>query len=171
MGEPDDKGLENLQLWQKAMAFTVRVYKEVLPGMPAEEKWAMASQIRRAAQSIPANIAEGHGRFYYQDNIRFCYIARGSLEETLSYLILAEKLGYINERELAFLEKDAVELRKMLHGYISYLKRSKRGATEPGSTINVREDSSDYLTDLDISRIMDTPNPGNPLTNNSSTDN
>lgn len=77
-------GLEKLDVWCKARDFAVRVHKELLPLLPAEEKWALSQQIRRSSQSTPANIAEGHGRFYFQDNVRFCYIARGSLEETLS---------------------------------------------------------------------------------------
>lgn len=74
------KSLETLNTWVKAKEFALRVYREILPLLPAEEKWSMAQQIRRSTNSVPANIAEGYGRFHYQDNIRFCYIARGSLE-------------------------------------------------------------------------------------------
>ena len=70
-------GIETLKVWQKAMDLAVKVYREIIPLLPVEEKYALASQLRRSAQSIPANIAEGYGRYYYQDNIRFCYIARG----------------------------------------------------------------------------------------------
>jgi len=58
-------------------------------------------------QSIPANIAEGYGRYYYQDNVRFCYIARGSLEETLSHLVLAHELNYISTNTYELLVKMA----------------------------------------------------------------
>lgn len=74
------KSLETLNTWVKTKEFALRVYREILPLLPAEEKWSMAQQIRRSTNSVPANIAEGYGRFHYQDNIRFCYIARGSLE-------------------------------------------------------------------------------------------
>lgn len=74
------KSLETLNTWVKTKEFSLRVYREILPLLPAEEKWSMAQQIRRSTNSVPANIAEGYGRFHYQDNIRFCYIARGSLE-------------------------------------------------------------------------------------------
>jgi four helix bundle protein len=80
---PNDniQGLETLEAWKKANEFALVIYREVLPKLPVEEKWNLDQQIRRAAQSVPANIAEGHGRFYYQDEVRFCYIARGSLTE------------------------------------------------------------------------------------------
>jgi four helix bundle protein len=155
MNDNDDKGLESLQLWHKAMAFAVRIHKEILPKLPPDEKWAMGSQLRRSVQSIPANIAEGHGRFYYQDNVRFYYIARGSLEETLSYLTLAGKLTYLTEQDLASLLSNIRELRRMLNGYISYLKNSKRGINEPGSILAVRDDIAEYLIDVHIDQASE----------------
>jgi four helix bundle protein len=94
------KGLENLQVWHKARGLAVLVCKELLLMFPDEEKFALSQQLRRAVQSVPANIAEAHGRYHYQDAIRFCYIARGSLDETLSHLILAHDLGYIPDDSL-----------------------------------------------------------------------
>ncbi len=82
--------------------FAVRsLSRKCFPCCLLEEKWGLSQQIRRSAQSIPANIAEGYGRYYYQETIRFCYIARGSLEETLSHLVLAHELGYIPDRLFA----------------------------------------------------------------------
>jgi len=66
------KSLETLETWKKAKEFALRVYREVLPLLPVEEKWNLNQQLRRSSNSVPANIAEGYGRFYYQDNIRFC---------------------------------------------------------------------------------------------------
>ena len=86
------KSLETLETWRKSKEFSLRIYREVLPVLPSEEKWNLNQQLRRSSLSIPANIAEGYGRFYYQDNIRFCYIARGSLEETLSHLVIANEM-------------------------------------------------------------------------------
>jgi four helix bundle protein len=141
-----EKGLESLQLWQRSLEFSVIVCKHIIPLLPQEEKWALSSQLRRAVQSIPANIAESYGRYHYQDAIRFCYIARGSLEETFSQLMLAIKLGYLGEVQKDSLVGEIIELRKMLNGYISFLKRSKRGATEPGASgIEISaEDIRDY---------------------------
>ena len=103
----------------------------------------MAEQLRRAVQSVTANIAEGYGRYYYQDAVRFCYIARGSLEETSSHLTLANRLGYLESKSFDDWMNEIKELRQMLNGYIGFLKRSKRGANEPGSSI--REVTSDYI--------------------------
>ena len=66
------EGLEKLNVWLKAKNLAVFVYKRVLPSLPDSEQYNLTGQIRRAASSIPANIAEGYGRFYYQDTIRFC---------------------------------------------------------------------------------------------------
>ncbi len=135
----NDKGLETLQVWNKALAFTVDIQKQVLSSLPSEEKWGLCDQLRRSSQSIPANIAEGYGRYYYQDAVRFCYIARGSLEETFSHLSLASKLGYLSQDIFDKFNKDVQELRRMLNGYIIFLKRSKRGENEPGNDLRIHE--------------------------------
>ena len=141
--------LENLETWRKAQAFAVRVYREVLPLLPTEEKWGLCQQLRRCATSIPANIAEGHGRYYYQDNVRFCYNARGSLEETLSHLSFCYQMGYVTGSVYREMEQDGEKLSQLINGYIGYLKRSKQGANEPGSDHAIRESTeAGYLLDV-----------------------
>ncbi len=147
IAKTEDKGLETLQVWQRAMTFTVSVCHQVLPLLPTQEKWGLIEQLRRSAQSIPANIAEGYGRFYYQESIRFCYIARGSLEESFSHITLAHRLNYLNEEVFQSLNSEIQEIRRMLNGYISFLKTSKRGAAEPGATIAVHEEPVPYHTE------------------------
>ena len=142
------KSLETLDVWKKATHFALRFYREVLPLLPAEEKWNLNQQLRRSSNSIPANIAEGYGRFYYQEIIRFCYIARGSLEETLSHLVMCVELKYIPKTLFDSLEQDGEKLTQMINGYIGYLKRSKQGQNEPGSNYTVRDDNSFYETNL-----------------------
>ena len=93
MNQENKDGLQTLEAWRKSREFAMEIYKQIIPCLPTEEKYNLASQLRRAATSIPANIAEGYGRYYYQSNIQFCYIARGSLEEAKSHLILARDLG------------------------------------------------------------------------------
>jgi four helix bundle protein len=137
-------GLEKLDVWCKARDFAVRVHKDILPLLPTEEKWVLSQQLRRSSQSIPANIAEGHGRFYFQDNVRFCYIARGSLEETLSHIVHAQKVGYIPEPLYKSLVSDGEELNRLINGYIGFLKKSKQGAHEPGANYMIRDLQSDY---------------------------
>lgn len=142
------KGLERLEAWRKAMDSTLKVYREVLPLLPPEDKWNLNQQIHRAVQSIPANIYEGHGCFYYQDNVRFCYIARGSLEETLSHLVLALELAHIPETLFHQLDLFGEDLNRLVNGYIAYLKRSKQGSNEPGAQYAVQEVPEPYIFDL-----------------------
>ena len=144
-----DKGLETLLVWQKSLAFAVEVCKTILPKLPIQEKWSLVDQLRRSAQSIPANIAEGYGRFYFQESVRFCYIARGSLEETFSHLTLAHKLDYLDNATYKRLNDQIIELRRMISGYIAFLKESKRGASEPGANHQVREDLPAYIINTD----------------------
>lgn len=148
-------GLEKLDVWCRARDFAVRVHKEVLPLLPAEEKWVLNQQLRRSSQSIPANIAEGHGRFYFQENVRFCYIARGSLEETLSHIVYAQKVGYIPEPLYKSLVSDGEELNRLINGYIGFLKKSKQGSNEPGANYVVHDMQSDYTIEDSSSMSSD----------------
>ena len=139
-----DHGLEKLLAWQKAMSLAVMICKKAIPVLPTEEKYALADQLRRSAQSIPANIAEGHGRYYFQEGVRYCYLARGSLEETRSHLFFACKMGYLSEAAFQAWNKDIEELRRILNGYIAFLKRTKRGAEEKEFLATIRETSEVY---------------------------
>ncbi len=143
------ESLEKLEAWKKAKEFSLKVYRKALPLLPPEEKWGMNQQLRRSALSIPANIAEGHGRYYYLDNVRFCYTSRGSLEETLSHLVIAHDLNYIPDTLYQELRQDGEELFRILNGYIAYLKRSKQGTNEPGVEQALREQTLLYSTDSD----------------------
>jgi four helix bundle protein len=148
-GDMGIESLEKLEAWKRAKEFSLKVYRKVLPLLPPEEKWGMNQQLRRSALSIPANIAEGHGRFYYLDNVRFCYNSRGSLEETLSHLMIAHELDYIPYALYQELRQNGEELFRILNGYIAYLKRSKQGANDPGAEQALREQALLYLTDSD----------------------
>ena len=93
-GTMDDFIYKRLIVWQKAMMFWKLVYAEVKK-FPAEERYALCDQVRRAAVSVPSNIAEGAGRAGNKDYAHFLAIARGSLFETMTQLEGAEMLGYI----------------------------------------------------------------------------
>lgn len=107
----------------------------------------LCQQLRRSATSIPANIAEGHGRYYFQDNVRFCYNARGSLDETLSHLSFSHQIGYLSEDIYRKMEQDGEKLPQLINGYIGYLKRSKQGANEPGSNHAIHDSAEhDFIS-------------------------
>ena len=141
------QGLKKLEVWKRAKNFALKIYREVLPKLPVEEKWALAQQIRRSSVSIAANIAEGYGRFHYQDNVRFCYIARGSLEETLSHLVFCNEVGFLSAEIYLSLEQEGEEIEKMIHGYIAYLIKAKHGTKEPGTNYSVGEEMALYGPD------------------------
>lgn len=107
----------NLIVWKKAYEFTLKIYK-ITVLFPVEEKYALTSQLRRAALSVPANIAEGKGRGTQREFVRFLHIARGSLEECSVYIMLAKDLTYIDEKCYVELNKYIVEIGKMLNGLI-----------------------------------------------------
>lgn len=143
------EGLSRLQVWVRSKDFGVLIYKRVLPLLPSEEKWNLSQQLRRASLSISANVAEGYGRFYYQDNIRFCYNARGSWEEVLSHLAFAHEMKFVPRELYEQLVNEGEEIGKMLNGYIAYLKKSKQGANEPGANHHAREEPSPYILEPD----------------------
>jgi four helix bundle protein len=143
------EGLNRLKVWKRAKDFALSIYKRVLPLLPPEEKWNLNQQLRRASLSISANIAEGYGRFYYQDNVRFCYTARGSLEEVLSHLTFAHGMSFIPSELYKELASEGDEIDQMLNGYISYLKQSKQGAKEPGANSYVHEEASPYKAEAE----------------------
>ena len=124
MGEKN-QGLESLEIWRKAVDYAVDICQNVIPAFPQEEKWALASQMRRAVQSIPANIAEGYGRYNFQETIHFCYIARGSMAETKTGLVIAFRMGYIDETIYRKYLDQLTALGKMTHGYIAHLRKQK----------------------------------------------
>ena len=138
------RGLEGLYVWQEARKLAVKICREILPLLPGEEKFALSQQLRRSVQSVPANIAEAHGRYHFQDAIRFCYIARGSLDETLSHLLLSYDLGYISESLLEDCREIWRELYRLLNGYIKYLRRNQQG----DSSLKVRDE--DRLNEYDL---------------------
>lgn len=122
------KSFEDLDVWKLSRDFRNEIF-ELVKQFPNEEKFRLTDQIIRSSRSITANIAEGHGRFHYQENIQFCRQARGSLTETKDHLICAADCKYITEQNLiTFTQMYEVILQKM-NGYISYLKIQKAQST------------------------------------------
>ena len=86
-----------LEVWKQSRKIRNWI-SELTKSFPSEEKYRLTDQIIRSSRAIGNNIAEGHGRFHYQDNIRFCIIARGSLSETLDHFIVAKDENLISEK-------------------------------------------------------------------------
>jgi len=126
-------GFTDLKVYKKSRVFRKAVAAMVKTHFPKEEEYRLKAQIINASRSITANIAEGYGRFYYQDTIRFCRIARGSLEESMEHLITAYDETYITSEELKEFKSKYDDCLKLLNGYISYLKRTKKGENDDDS--------------------------------------
>ena len=106
-------------------------------GLPPKERYDLAPQIRRSSKSVMANIAEGYGRYHYLDSLRFYYIARGSLEETINHIITAHDLAYINDTRFQELydlgrESERTQSERTLNGYINYVRTLKTGSNTYG---------------------------------------
>ena len=130
--EPDSKlagtpirDFTDLKVWQLARELRKQIY-QIARKFPAGEKFALASQIQRAAVSITANIAEGFGRYSYQENIKFCRTARGSAFEVRDHLIAAEDENYISASEHQNADALAQRVIQTLNGYIKATKERQR---------------------------------------------
>ena len=108
----------DLIAWQKAHGFTKLVYR-ITKKFPPEEQFGLTSQLRRAASSVSANIAEGYGRYHFKDKLRFYYQARGSNTECQNHLILAHDLSFTSDDEHTVLKIAVFESYKVLCGLIA----------------------------------------------------
>lgn len=119
------KDFTTLEAWNKARTVKLYFYNSILPSLPIEEKFGLDTQIRKASISITANIAEGYGRFHYQEGLQFYRISRASLYELKDHLISALDLQYIGKP----IFDEGIELieesKKTLNGYIGFVKRQK----------------------------------------------
>ena len=115
------KSYRDLIVWQRAMDLVVESYK-VVNLLPKNEVYSLATQIQRAAVSIPANIAEGHGREHLGDYLHHLSCANGSLMELETHFLIASKLSYMSEPQLELVLRKTAELGRMLAGLINKLK-------------------------------------------------
>ena len=142
-----EQSFETLKVWQKSHQLMLNIHHKLIPLLPKEEKYGLADQVRRSSKSIGANIAEGAGRFYFMDNVRFCYMARGSLDETLNHLLVSKDLGFCEKEIYENLRTQTEEIRRLLNGYITWLNTKKIGANEPCATLAIHELPAEYLAD------------------------
>ena len=138
---------EDLEVYQVARGFRKAMY-QVARLLPPEEKFALSSQIRRAAVSVTNNIAEGHGRFHFLEQIRFMLQSRGSLEELLDDLNVCADEEYLPVREIQSLKQEAWRLHKLINGYIRFLRRRVFGDSP-----RVQEGADDDLEDFFLDRF------------------
>lgn len=116
------KDFTTLNAWIKSREVKLFFYKKVLPCLPKDENFNLNYQIRKAAVSITANIAEGYGRYHYREGIQFYRISRGSLYELKDHLISCSDLGYCNEELMQEGEKLIENAKVTLNGYINFVK-------------------------------------------------
>ena len=113
------KGHRDLQVWQKSMQFVTDLYYETA-AFPKQELYGLSNQLRRAAVSVPSNIAEGCGRSTKKEFHQFLSHARGSLLEVETQIEIARNLGYISEKRFRELLTNTNEVGRMLNGLRSW---------------------------------------------------
>ena len=106
---------QDLDVWSRALDLVEEVY-QATDSLPDREKFGLTSQIRRAAVSIPSNIAEGKGQGSDRSFIRFLSIAKGSLMELETQLMIAQRLSYLSKNELDHILNECQEIGKMISG-------------------------------------------------------
>ena len=117
---------ENLDVWKQCRSIRKNVWK-LCKTFPSDEKYMLRNQMIRASRSTTANIAEGYGRYHYQENIQFCRQGRGSLYELIDHVLVAQECNYINENQAKKLLEELETAIRLMNGYIKYLRSKKNG--------------------------------------------
>ena len=112
---------KDLKIWHKGIDLVINIYK-LTSKFPSEEKFGLISQIRRSVVSIPSNIAEGHSRKTSKDFKQFIAIAKGSLSELETQLIISFKLNFISKEEFAIISEKIKELEKITASFYGKLQ-------------------------------------------------
>ena len=118
------RSFEDLRIYKLAREFSHKI-SELIRRLPEDEKYNLKEQMRRAKLSMTNNIAEGYGRYHYQENIQFCRQARGSLYELIDHVGVATECRYLEKQRAETLINEIESAIKMLNGYIRYLKIRK----------------------------------------------
>jgi len=119
---------EDLEVHKAMREFRKAMYR-VAKRLPEFEKFGLVSQVRRAALSLTNNLAEGHGRFHFLDQIKFTLIARGSLEELIDDLNVCSDENYLRADEVVALKNTGWQVLKLTNGYLRYLRDCKLGSS------------------------------------------
>jgi four helix bundle protein len=120
---------EDLEVYRVARQFRQAMYS-LANQLPDIEKFGLASQARRAALSLTNNIAEGHGRYHYLDQIKFMFQSRGSLQELMDDLNACEDECYLPQGRIDSLKQDGWRVRQLIDGYIGYLRKRKSDSSK-----------------------------------------
>ena len=115
---------ERLDVWNKSLDFVVDMYR-LTESFPKEEKFGLTSQVRRAAVSVPANIAEGAGRQSEKEFVHFLSNAQGSASELATEILIAFRLGFLSEQDYATSSDGLDNIGRMIHGLSRHLKRKQ----------------------------------------------
>jgi four helix bundle protein len=116
------KNYKDLKVWQKSYQLCLEIYR-ITAKFPKDERYGLTSQIRRAAVSIPSNIAEGYGRKTTLDYVRMLYISYGSVCELETQILLAGDLDFIEKGEMNQVENNIAEIERMLKALIKSLEK------------------------------------------------
>jgi four helix bundle protein len=108
---------KELRVWQEARKLRAAVYR-ITRSFPKEEAYGLVSQMRRAAVSVTANLAEGYGRFSYQENVQFCRQSRASIYELRDHFTSALDAAYVSSDQYDELESQAMHVVRLVNGYI-----------------------------------------------------
>ena len=134
MEEEPTKTFEDLEAWKAGRELRIFVFRQIVPILKNLKEFDLLDQIKRASRSVTHNIAEGHGRFHFLDNYRFCSQARGSLNEVLDQLITCHDDSLIGE-DLYHTGRDHFnKTLRILNGYMSWLKRSANSKPQTPAT-------------------------------------
>ena len=135
------RSFEDLDCWKRASELRKKV-AHLVKTFPSQEKYRLVDQMIRSSRSVSSQIAEGYGRFHYQENIQYCRQARGSLYELLDHFIVAREEQYITEELLDEYRAEINECLAVLNGYINYLLKAK-------ASLKAEAPQEAYTTDND----------------------
>jgi four helix bundle protein len=124
MGESKYDDFRDLKVWEQCRNIRKKIWG-LCKKFPGEEKYRLSDQMIRASRSSTACIAEGYGRYHYQENIQFCRQSRGSLYELIDHVDVAVECDYIDYKYAESLMKEIKTAIRTLNGYIKYLKNRK----------------------------------------------
>ena len=119
-------GYEDLEVWKRAVDFAVKVIDTVENISTNRKHYRLLEQIEASSTSVPMNLAEGKGRFSQKEFMQYCYIARGSLYETVTLLEIFKRKSWISEEEFSLLKSEGIEIASMIKGLINSLYQSQK---------------------------------------------